>query len=52
MFSTVSGKFENVDIADWEETISTENIEGTDQTYYTYAYKGNARGSVKLIVKF
>lgn len=52
MFSTVSGKFENVDIADWEETVSTENIEGTDQTYYTYAYKGNARGSVKLIVKF
>ena len=29
-----------------------ENIEGIDQTYYTYTYKGNARGSVKLIAKF
>lgn len=51
-YNSVAKAFENVDIADWEETTSTEQINGIDQTYYTYTYKGAARGETKLIVKF
>ena len=51
-YSTVAKAFENVDIADWDEVETTEKINEIDQTYYTYTYKGAARGEVKLIVKF
>lgn len=52
MYSTVSKSFETVALSDWEETTSSEKINGISRTYYTYSYKGANRGSVKLIVKF
>lgn len=52
MYNTVAKAFETVALSDWTETSASETINGTSQTYYTYTYKGDARGSVKLIVKF
>lgn len=52
MYNTVAKAFETVALSDWTETSSSEIINGNTQTYYTYSYKGDARGSVKLIVKF
>lgn len=52
MYNTVAKAFETVALSDWTETSAEETINGVKQTYYTYTYKGEARGSVKLIVKF
>lgn len=52
MYNTVAGKYEAVAFTDWKEETSEETINDNTQTYYTYSYKGDARGSVKLIVKF
>ena len=52
MYNTVAKAFETVALSDWTETSASETINGNTQTYYTYSYKGDARGSVKLIVKF
>lgn len=52
MYNTVAGKFETVALSDWTETSAEETINNVKHTYYTYSYKGDARGSVKLIVKF
>ena len=52
MYNTVAKAFETVALSDWTETSASETINGVSQTYYTYSYKGDARGSVKLIVKF
>lgn len=52
MYNTVAKAFETVALSDWTETSASESINGVSQTYYTYSYKGDARGSVKLIVKF
>lgn len=52
MYNTVAKAFETVALSDWTETSAEETINEVKQTYYTYAYKGDARGSVKLIVKF
>lgn len=52
MYNTVAKAFETVALSDWTETSAEETINGNKQTYYTYSYKGDARGSVKLIVKF
>lgn len=52
MYNTVAKAFETVALSDWTETSGSETINGNTQTYYTYSYKGDARGSVKLIVKF
>lgn len=50
MFSTVSGKFENISTTFWEqEEISSEEF---NRNFYKYTYTGDARGSVKLIAKF
>lgn len=51
-YNTVAKAFETVALSDWTETSGTETINGVERTYYTYSYKGDARGSVKLIVKF
>lgn len=52
MYSTVSQKFDVVNISDWTETAASESVNGVNHTYYTYVYNGANRGSVKLIVKF
>lgn len=52
MYNTVAKAFETVALSDWTETSAEETINDVKQTYYTYSYKGDARGSVKLIVKF
>lgn len=52
MYNTVAKAFETVSLSDWDETTSQDTINGNTCTYYTYTYKGDARGSVKLIVKF
>ena len=52
MYNTVAKAFETVALSDWDETTSQDTINGNTSTYYTYTYKGDARGSVKLIVKF
>lgn len=52
MYNAVAKQFENVAISDWEETVTTEKINGVDKNYYTYTYKGANRSSVKLIIKF
>lgn len=52
MYSTVSSKYETVKLSDWTETSVSESINGTSQIYYVYSYKGSARSSVKLKVKF
>ena len=52
MYNTVAKAFETVALSDWTETSASETINENTQTYYTYSYKGDARGSVKLIVKF
>lgn len=52
MYNTVAKAFETVALSDWTETSAEETINNVKQTYYTYSYKGDARGSVKLIVKF
>ena len=52
MYNTVAKAFETVAFSDWTETSASETINGVSQTYYTYTYKGEARGSVTLIVKF
>lgn len=52
MYNTVAKAFETVALSDWTETSGSETLNGNTQTYYTYSYKGDARGSVKLIVKF
>lgn len=52
MYNTVAKAFETVALSDWTQTSSSETINGNTQTYYTYSYKGDARGEVKLIVKF
>lgn len=52
MYNTVAKAFETVALSDWNETTVEENINGWDEKYYIYSYKGDARGSVKLIVKF
>lgn len=52
MYNTVAKAFETVTLSDWTESSAEETINGVKQTYYTYTYKGEARGSVKLIVKF
>lgn len=52
MYNTVAKAFETVALSDWTETFSSETINNVSHTYYTYSYKGDARGSVKLIVKF
>lgn len=52
MYNTVAGKYETVALSDWTMTSASESVNGVSHTYYTYAYKGDARGSVKLIVKF
>ena len=52
MYNTVAKAFETVALSDWTETSASETVNGNTQTYYTYSYKGDARGSVKLIVKF
>lgn len=52
MYNTVAKAFETVALSDWTETSSSETINNISHTYYTYSYKGDARGSVKLIVKF
>lgn len=50
--NTNSGKDEVVSLSEWDEATSTENINGVEQTYYTYTYKGNTRGPVDLTIKF
>lgn len=52
MYNTVAKAYETVALSDWTETSASESINGTSQIYYTYSYKGDARGSVKLKVKF
>lgn len=52
MYNTVAGKFETVALSDWAMTSASETVNGVSHTYFTYTYKGDARGSVKLIVKF
>lgn len=52
MYSTVSKSFDVVALSDWTEVSATEQVNGVDHTYYTYTYKGENRGAVKLIVKF
>lgn len=52
MYNTVAKAYETVSLTDWNEVSAAESLNGIDHTYYTYAYKGNARGSVKLKVKF
>lgn len=52
MYSTVSKTFETVALSAWAEVSATEQVNGVDHTYYTYTYKGENRGAVKLIVKF
>lgn len=52
MYSVVSGKFEQVSLQDWEESVSEKSFGIKTITYYQYKYKGAARSSVKLIVKF
>lgn len=52
MYNTVAKAFETVALTDWTESSASETINEVSQTYYTYSYKGDARGEVKLIVKF
>lgn len=52
MYNTVAKAFETVALSEWTETSGEETLNDVKRTYYTYAYKGDARGSVKLIVKF
>lgn len=52
MYNSVAKAFETVALSDWEMTSEEKTINGVSQTYYTYSYKGDARGAVKLIVKF
>lgn len=52
MYNTVAGKYEAVAFTDWKEETSEETINDNTRTYYTYSYKGDARGSVKLKVTF
>lgn len=52
MYNTVAKAFETVALSDWEMSSEEKTINGVAQTYYTYSYKGDARGAVKLIVKF
>lgn len=51
-YNTVAKAFETVALSDWTEVSSEETVNGVTHTYYTYSYKGDPRGSVKLIVKF
>ena len=52
MYSVVSGKFEQVSLQDWKQSVSEESFGIKKIPYYQYTYKGAARSSVKLIVKF
>lgn len=52
MYNTVAKAFEPVALSDWTEVSAEETINNNKQVYYTYSYKGDARGSVRLIVKF
>lgn len=52
MYNTVAKAFETVALSDWTETSAEETINNVKHTFYTYSFKGDARGSVKLIVKF
>ena len=52
MYNTVAKAFETVALSDWTETSAEETLNSQKRTYYTYSYKGDARGAVKLIVKF
>lgn len=52
MLNTVSNQFEAMPLDEWVEASGVESVNGVNQTYYTYTYKGDARSSVKLIVKF
>ena len=50
MFSTVSGKFENISTNLWEEKLILSSE--FKKAFYKYTYTGESRGSVKLIAKF
>lgn len=52
IYNSFAGKWENDKVSNWKETTSSETINGNTRTYYTYTYNGDARGAVKLIVKF
>ena len=52
MYNTVAKQFETVQTSDWNETSQVESINGINHVYYTYTYKGSARGSVKLKANF
>lgn len=52
IYNSFAGKWESDKISNWDESTSSETINGNTRTYYTYTYNGDARGAVKLIVKF
>lgn len=52
IYNSFAGKWETDKVSNWDESTSSETINGNTRTYYTYTYNGDARGAVKLIVKF
>ena len=52
IYNSFAGKWESDKVSNWDESTSSETINGNTRTYYTYTYNGDARGAVKLIVKF
>lgn len=52
MLNTVSGAMETIGTGDYNETTEVIDINGNEQTYYVYTYKGSTRGEVTLLAKF
>lgn len=50
--NTVSGAMDTIGTGDYTETTETISINGNEQTYYVYTYKGSTRGEVTLLAKF
>lgn len=52
MLNTVSGAMETIGTGDYNETTEVIDINGNEQIYYVYTYKGSTRGEVTLLAKF
>lgn len=50
--NTVSGAMDTIGTGDYNETTEVISINGNEQTYYVYTYKGSTRGEVTLLAKF
>ena len=50
--NTLSNKMETVALSAYTESTETRTYGGTDVTYYTYTFAGDAEGSVTINVKF